>query len=34
MADAHALWGLLKQAADPSVAQALEKSVESDRIVA
>jgi class 3 adenylate cyclase len=30
MADAHALWGLLKQAADPSVVQALEKSVESD----
>jgi class 3 adenylate cyclase len=30
MADANPLWGLLKQAADPSVAQALEKSVESD----
>jgi len=30
MADASALWGLLKQTADPSVAAALEKSVESD----
>ena len=30
MADASALWGLLKQAADPSVAAALEMSVESD----
>ena len=30
MADASALWGLLKQAADPAVAEALEKSVESD----
>ena len=30
MADASALWGLLSQAADPAVAQALEKSVESD----
>ena len=30
MADARALFGLLRQTADPSVAQALEKSVESD----
>src|ERR1700734_4176829 len=30
MADSSALWGLLKQAADPSVAAALEMSVESD----
>ena len=30
MADANPLWSLLKQAADPAVAQALEKSVESD----
>jgi class 3 adenylate cyclase len=30
MADANALWALLKQAANPSVAEALEKSVESD----
>ncbi len=31
MADANPLWGLLKQAADPSVAAALEMSVESDQ---
>src|SRR5580658_10656935 len=30
MADAEPLWGLLKQAADPSVAEALTKSVETD----
>ena len=30
MADAQPLWGLLKQAADPSVAEALKKSVETD----
>jgi class 3 adenylate cyclase len=30
MADAQALFGLLRQTADPAVAQALEKSVESD----
>ena len=30
MADAQPLWGLLEQAADPSVAEALKKSVETD----
>jgi class 3 adenylate cyclase len=30
MADAEPLWGLLRQAADPSVAEALKKSVETD----